>query len=238
MEVHIESTQDEIVKKFVKDFAAAVDKEGEIHIAISGGKTPLAGFTLLATEYNGVIDWENIHIYWVDERCVPPNDPDSNYNMAVLSFLSMIDIDNSNIHRIKGEEDPDKEALRYSIEILKYVPQVNGLPSFDFVWLGMGDDGHVASLFPHELKYLKTNRICEVASHPKTGQKRVTMTGNVLNNAKNVSFLVTGMEKAEKVQSVLRNGIDHDLLPASHIVPAKGTLNWYIDREAASSLHG
>ena len=146
------------------------------------------------------VDWSFVHFFWGDERCVPPDDPESNFGMVNSGFLSKIDIPAINIHRIRGEEDPSTEAVRYSSEIVNYTRTTCGLPVFDQIILGMGEDGHTVSIFPSNSEMLYSEKICEVATHPLSGQKRITITGKVINNSDVVTFLVTGHSKADVVE--------------------------------------
>jgi 6-phosphogluconolactonase len=156
--------------------------------------------------------------------------------MTKQKLFDKIEISASNIHRIKGEENPANEAVRYSDEILSFSQKRNGLPLFDLFILGLGDDGHTASIFPGNLELLNSEKICDVASHPVTNQKRITITGRVINNASKVVFLVTGKKKSEIVEKIINNRAEALAFPASYIAPADGMLIWYVDKESASLL--
>lgn len=203
------------------------------HIALSGGSTPKLLFAELAEKYGNQINWSEVHIYWGDERCVPPSHEESNYKMTRKLLLDHIEIPISNIHRIKGEDNPEAEAVRYE-DLIKSSTGASR-PSFDLIILGMGEDGHTASIFPHQMPLLESDQLCSVATHPESGQKRVTMTGNLLNMAKHVLFLVTGKSKKQKVRQIFRKEGPYLSYPASHIMPT-GKLEWYLDQEAASEL--
>jgi 6-phosphogluconolactonase len=151
-------------------------------------------------------------------------------------LLSKIGMPEKNIHRIKGEEDPLEEAVRYSDEISRFTEKRDGWPLIDIVLLGLGEDGHTASVFPGNIRLIESDKICEVAVHPVSGQKRITITGRVINNAHKVTFLVTGGKKAEVVEKILKNIPPAQNYPASFIVPVYGNLNWYLDSEAAGLL--
>ncbi len=215
---------------FLKAFVAGRDR---VTIALSGGSTPKLLFDLLAREPEA-LDWEKIHLFWGDERCVPPDHDDSNYKMTWEHLLQHLDIPEENIHRVKGEDDPESEARRYGEEMKKYCTLVDGLPSIDLNLLGMGDDGHTASIFPHQIELLTASSVCAVAMHPTSGQQRVTMTGPVINNSGTIAFLVTGDKKAEKIGAILGGGADAASYPASHITGREG-LYWFLD-EAAHQL--
>ncbi|MEP5616593.1 MAG: 6-phosphogluconolactonase, partial [Flavobacteriaceae bacterium] len=216
--------------------AEFVKGKPEVHIALSGGSTPKIVFNVLALDYGDKIDWKKIHFYWGDERCVPPTDDESNYKMTVEHLFSKIVIPETNIHRILGENDPISEAMRYANLLEINMDRVEGTPQFDLVILGMGDDGHTASIFPHEIELWNTQDHCVVATHPDSGQKRVSINGEVINQAKEVVFLVTGLGKAEKVKSILEKREGFEAYPASLVNPNSGKLIWFMDEDAASEL--
>jgi len=227
----------ELAAVFAADFAAWVEpqKKRVITVALSGGSTPKLLFELWAKDYADKIDWSRIHFFWGDERCVPPSHRDSNYGVAKELFFDKIVVDAANVHRVLGESDPDKECSRYENEIAEHV-EINGdsIPQFDMVILGMGDDGHTASIFPYQSKFLNSERICEVATHPETGQKRITLTGPVLNQAKKVAFLITGANKSDILAQVIHKTGEFANFPASYIEPEN--LCFYLDQGAASKL--
>ncbi len=235
-----DSTQ--LAAQLALDFKNAVDEKaaaGEsITVALSGGHTPKAFFEILAEPpYREGISWENVVFFWGDERCVPPDNDESNYKMTNNALLSHINIPEGNVHRVLGEDPPTNEALRYSKVLEENVPAGNnGFPSFDWIFLGMGDDGHTASLFPGASTLSETERICVVAEHPKTGQKRVSITFPVINNAKRVSFLVAGEAKQPVFKEILEKGDKTLPYPASMVEPAGGILEWYLDKAAAPEL--
>jgi 6-phosphogluconolactonase len=205
-------------------------------IAVSGGNTPKALFSILAEEYNEKLNWETIHFFWVDERCVPPEDKESNYGMTKKFLFDKIEIPEHNIHRIKGENVPEKEADRYSAEIDEYIKYKNKLPNFDLIILGIGPDGHTASIFPDQIQLINSEEICAVGVHPQSGQKRVTLTGRVINNADNVFFMITGDDKAKVVSDIIKKEKDFEKYPAANIKPVHGRYEWYLDSGASSLL--
>jgi len=219
---------------FADFLAQKVSENDMVHIALSGGSTPKILFELLADEYDEDIDWEKLHFWWGDERCVPPTDNDSNYKMTKELLFDAISIKDAQIHRVLGENEPQDEAKRYGEEILKHLPTVNGFPQFDIIMLGMGGDGHTASIFPHEMSLLEDKAICGVAKHPESGQKRVTLNGPVINNAKNICFLVTGEGKTEKVNEIFHQKEDYLSYPAAHFNGQN--VVWYLDDSAARML--
>lgn len=207
-----------------------------IDIALSGGNSPKALFKLLSKKYADEIPWKRIHFWWGDERCVSPEDEESNYKMTFELLLSNIPIPKENIHRIKGEANPEEEAIRYSKEMENTLNSRGKDPVFDIILLGLGEDGHTASIFPDQLELFEDANCCAVTSHPITGQKRITITGNVLNNANQIFFLVTGESKALRVSEIMNDSEAAKLLPAYYISPTNGELIWFLDEEAASKI--
>lgn len=205
-------------------------------IALSGGSTPQKLFKVLSKKYSDRIPWDRIHFWWGDERCVSPASDESNFKMAADRLFAHIKIPSSNIHRIKGENDPAKEAERYAAEMNKYLNKRNGTPVFDLILLGMGNDGHTASIFPGQLDNFKEVRSCVASRHPVSGQNRITLTGRVLNNANRVFFLVTGQNKALRVSEIMNNDDVAKEHPAYHIEPENGSLIWFLDEPAASGI--
>ena len=205
-------------------------------MALSGGSTPKILFQLWADEFRTKIDWHRVHFFWGDERCVPPDDGDSNFGVAKKILLNRLGMPGVNIHRIEGEADPNQECKRYEMRISGSLPSENGWPRFTLILLGVGIDGHIASIFPDQLQtMMQSSRICEIAIHPDSGQRRITLTGNVLNNAAHVAFLATGKNKAEILRDVINRQGAWQHYPAAHVQP-KGDLCFYLDRAAASML--
>lgn len=238
--IKIFSTPYELAEKFAEDLISMIKesarKGNHLSVALSGGSTPELLFSLLGDHFSKSAPWENVHFFWGDERCVPPENPESNFGVAYRRFFKKISIPPENIHRILGEEDPEKEASRYSEEITDNTMNRDSLPLFDLIILGMGEDGHTASIFPGRLELFRSDKICEVAKHPVTLQKRITLSGRVINNADSVVFLVTGKRKADIVKSILKGGETAKNLPASYIVPVYGQLSWYFDKDAGMNL--
>jgi 6-phosphogluconolactonase len=167
---------------------------------------------------------------------VKPYDPESNFGTAQKLLFSKIDLPEENIHRIKGESDPLQEAENYSQKIIEALKIVNGWPAFDLILLGMGDDGHTASIFPNQTDLLISDRLCEMAYHPVTNQVRITLTVSVINNAALICFVVTGAGKAERLSEIFSKDENSKQLPAAQIKPVNGELLWYLDKEAAGFL--
>ena len=233
-------TPDKLAEKFAEEMVSIITRSVKqkklFSVALSGGSTPELLYSVLGEHYPKLEIWEFVHFFWGDERCVPPDDPESNYGMARHRLFEKIIILSSNIHRIKGENDPYREAQRYSEEISEYVRKKNDLPSFDLIILGLGEDGHTASIFPGNKDLFFSEKICEVALHPVTQQKRITLTGKVINNADFVAFLVTGNKKAEIVEKILKKNSLAINYPASYIDPVHGVVKWFIDKEAGRLL--
>ena len=236
MEVKVFEDKQEVAKEFASYFAHLVKGKEQFHVALSGGSTPKLIFDVLAESYGGIIDWSKIHFYWGDERCVPPTDDQSNFKMTVDHLFSKIQVPDSNIHRVLGESDPRSEAMRYANLLEINLDRVEGTPQFDLVLLGMGDDGHTASIFPHEIELWNANDHCVVATHPESGQRRVSINGKVINCAKEVVFLVTGSGKAEKIDKIHNQKEGFEKYPAALVHPSSNKLYWFLDKEAAKLL--
>lgn len=238
-EIYIFNDRRELADRLASDFQTAVEDSRNggkgISIALSGGSTPRVFFERLALPpYLERVPWSRVNLFWGDERCVPPDDEQSNFKMANDAFISKVNIPDQNVHRIIGENASEAEARRYANEIQENVPSNNGFPEFDWIFLGMGADGHTASLFPNAPTLKEMKSICVVAEHPETGQKRISLTVPVINNAKRVSFLVAGKEKAKVLKEILEKGDSPLPYPASMINPENGVLEWYLDKAAAS----
>lgn len=217
--------------------AKSREAEGKIFtMAIPGGNTPRILFAILGDHYGGSVNWENVHIFWVDERCVPPDDAESNYGMARTSLLDRIEIPEGNVHRIRGEDDPEKEAVRYAAVLRENTGAGEGSPQLDLAVLGVGGDGHVASIFPGNEALFYSDVPCHATRNPQTGQNRITLSGRVINNSVRICFMVTGKDKAEMVGNILGDDGKLQPVPASFVRPAGGTAVWYIDRDAASLI--
>jgi 6-phosphogluconolactonase len=238
--IKISQSQEELAWDFARELADLINSAGSrkktLTIALSGGTTPKLMLSVLGDHFSDSVSWKYVHFFWVDERCVPPDSTESNYGMTNKAFLDKINIPARNIHRVKGEKNPEIEAFRYSGEIIRHTRERNNLPVFDLIILGLGKDGHTASIFPGNNELLNSDKICEVAVHPVSLQKRVTLTGRVINNAKNIIFMVTGVNKADVVSGIIENPgiVDY---PAAFIEPTDGVLKWYLDSDAASLLN-
>lgn len=218
----------------------AVEAQGRARIAISGGSTPKATFELLADPaqpWRQRMPWDQLDLYWVDERCVPPNDAESNYRMTRETMLERVPLPACQVHRIEGELEPEAAAARYESE-LRNGFRLEGaqIPRFDLVALGMGDDGHTASLFPHTAALDEFGRLA-VANHIEQKDAwRVTLTAQVINRARSVFFVIAGAGKASVLKEVLTGPYDPRRLPSQLIWPSSGILTLILDKAAASLL--
>lgn len=218
-----------------------VEKSGEIrtgeylNIALSGGSTPRQIFENLAAHHRESVPWNQIRFFQVDERCVPPGHEESNFKMLRQALFSKLKIPEDQIFRIQGEKDPMEEALRYGEVIADVLPKEQRRPVFDLILLGLGADGHTASLFPGNFFTLLAEKWCETAVYPETGHQRITLTLPVINSSRSVVFLVTGKEKAEKTAEIIQE-TEKEIYPASLVNPVNGTLIWLLDSEAAGGL--
>ena len=211
------------------------ESERPLHIAISGGSTPLSIFRKLA-ETTRKEEWSKIRLYWGDERCVSPDDEQSNFGNAKNTLIDPVELPEDHVHRIRGEDEPSSEAIRYGQLLMDHLPVEKGLPVFDWIWLGLGTDGHTASIFPHQLNLWSSKGPCVVATHPENGQKRISITGNLINEARRVSFIVSGKSKAQIVNEiVMREGRYMDY-PAFYVAPKTENLEWFMDQDATSWL--
>ncbi len=240
MEKHIYNTTEALYKvlaeKIINRIKNSAREEKPFHLALSGGRTPKNLFKYIVTYYEDLQLWDYIRFYWVDERCVPPDHPESNYKMTYDSLLKHFNLSENKIFRIRGENDPEKEAVRYGQLIAQNLPMINSLPCFDLLLLGMGTDGHIASIFPNQMDLFNSRRICKVAIHPETGQKRITLTGKVINNSFTVYFMVIGKNKAKMIGNILGKDRSTIKYPAALVAPVHGVLEWFLDDAAASYI--
>ena len=206
--------------------------------AISGGSTPRRLYMLLGSDaYRDQVDWQRVHLFWADERCVPKEDEASNFGTAFDTLLSKVGLPGNNIHRMKGEETPDKAAGDYEQEIRRFFGE-SKRPRFDLIILGVGEDGHTASLFPGTKSLEETVRLVLPVYLETPKKNRITLTFPVLNHADQILFLVAGSSKAAVLSEILGDGGKKKGFPAGLIRPAHGTITWLIDQEAAAKLRG
>ncbi|KPK82332.1 MAG: hypothetical protein AMS27_14670 [Bacteroides sp. SM23_62_1] len=224
----------EKILNLIKD---ALIRNEDFHIAVSGGKTPEILFSSIAAKYKDPGYWDHVHFYWVDERCVYPDHPDSNFRMMNDTLLRYLTISYDQIYRIRGEDDPYAEAQRYIELIRSRIPFVNSLPCFNLVMLGVGTDGHTASIFPGNLELFDSEEYCTVTNDPVSGEKRITLTGRIINNAANIYMLVTGKDKSAIIGNLLTKSQNMRGYPAAYIRPTHGILEWFLDDPAAKYLN-
>ena len=210
---------------------------GRFTIALAGGSTPKKLYALLASEpYRSQVDWGLVEVFWGDERCVPPDHPDSNFRMAQEELLSKVPIPASQIHRMPAElPDHDAAAQAYAAEIQRLFG-TSGIPHFDLIQLGMGPEGHTASLFPHQASLHEQQRLVMPVTTPKPPPDRLTFTPPLLNAARHVLFMVTGAEKADALHAILEGDYQPDEYPAQIVRPTNGEVTWMLDTAAASKL--
>jgi 6-phosphogluconolactonase len=208
---------------------------GRFTVALSGGSTPKALHHLLAAPpYRDQVDWSRVQFYWGDDRAVAPDDPDSNFRMARETLLDKLPLRATQIHRIHTELDPAAAAALYEDELrMDFHLSAGQLPRMDLIYLGMGPDGHTASLFPHTAALDITDRLVTANYVPKLSTTRITLTAPVLNNAETVAFLIAGEDKAAALAAVLEGPRDPDTYPSQRIAPTNGDLYWLVDRAAA-----
>jgi 6-phosphogluconolactonase len=225
---------------FVEMAGEAVAYQGRARIAISGGSTPKAAFQLLVDPtqpWQGRMPWDKLDLYWVDERCVPPDSAESNYRMTREALLDQAPLRPEQIHRMEGELEPEAAAARYESE-LRNGFRLEGAesPRFDLIALGMGDDGHTASLFPHTEAIQEMSRLVTANYVPQKDAWRITLTWPVINHADSVFFLIGGADKAQVLKEILTGPHDPERLPSQLIWPASGILTLILDQAAASLL--
>ena len=233
---------------FANQSQEAISQRGYFSVVLAGGQTPANLYALLTSEgFIHRIAWDKVHFFWGDERCVPPEHVDSNYNMARQYMLDHAPIPAETLHRIQGEREPKAAAKAYEAELRAFFGQErdpnshqsaqNGLqPRFDLVLLGMGDDGHTASLFPFSDALGATDRWVVAHFAESVRAWRITLTAQALNAAANVIFMVTGAGKAETLREVIHGERDTERLPSQLIQPVDGKLVWLLDQGAASRL--
>jgi len=231
-EVHLCPTETDLHRAVVEDFRAAVEATLKVyedfHAVLAGGRTPRGAYALLAQEGRD-LPWERIHLYWSDERAVPPDHPLSNYRMVRETLLDGVPIPPENVHRIPGEQPPEQAAAHYEAVLARLTRP------FDWVLLGLGPDGHTASLFPGTEAIHETRRRAMAVYAPSQKQWRITLTPPVLNTAARVRFLVAGEAKAAAVQAVITGPYQPDRWPAQILHPPQ-PIRWFLDASAAALL--
>jgi 6-phosphogluconolactonase len=225
-----------VAEQFVRLTTDAIDSRGRCAVALSGGSTPKSVYQLLAAPaFRSRVRWSDIHFFWGDERHVPPDYPDSNYRMAVEAMLSKVPVPPANVHRVRGELSDAEQAAREYEHTVRACVGGEPMPRFDLIDLGIGTDGHTASLFPGSAGLEERERVCVANWIATLDTYRITLTLPTLNAARAVIFIVKGAEKASIVQRVLSDPVGESL-PAQLVRPADGTLLWMLDRAAAGEL--
>jgi len=231
------------VTDFIAELAiTAIAEHGSFTFAFSGGNTPRHVYERLASEYySDRIDWSKVQVFFGDERCVPPKDPRSNYHMARTTLCDHVPIPAANVHRIRGEDQPEQAAEEYAEELGRTFgddARKGGSPAsgFDLVLLGMGDNGHTASIFPGLAAVTESVHWVMAQYVEVVGMWRVTLTPLILNAAHHVAFLVAGADKAEMLSKVLEGPYQPVVLPAQIIKPTHGELHWLVDSAASVQL--
>lgn len=237
-EIEIFDNSEALYEGFSEFLIKLLDVYPLINLSLSGGNTPKGLFEYWSKNHKEDIDWERIMFFWGDERCVPPKDEMSNFGMTKDFLFNNIDkIESKGWRRIHGENFPEEEAEWYSRILTTKVKQRKDVPTFEVMMLGLGDDGHTVSIFPDQMELWDSEKLCVVAEHPETKMKRITITGQVVNNSQYVVFLVTGKNKAEKVRDIIKSRSEFvDKYPAAKVDPKKGYLYWFLDKDAASLL--
>jgi 6-phosphogluconolactonase len=220
-------------EQFVTSAAQAIAQTGRFAVALSGGSTPAALYALLATnEFRARVDWSRVHLFWGDERCVPPDHPDSNFRMTRENLLDRIQLPAENIHRMPGELEPAAAADAYEAELKKFFGAA--LPRFDLVFLGLGEDGHTASLFPGSAALDENEGLVATVYVERLNSHRLTLTLPAINAAAEVVFLVAGASKTAIVKEIFSGAARR--YPAARVEPARGRLVWMMDSNAGADL--
>lgn len=241
-DVHVRVLRDmESLSRGAADRFLALSREsisagGRLTVALSGGSTPQGLYSLLGSDpYQASVDWRRMYVFWADERAVPRDHPDSNFKLAFDTFLSRVPIPEANLLRIRGEDGPEKAAREYEEALRNFFGQ-HRTPVFDLIILGIGEDGHTASLFPGSSALAETARLVLPVYPDRPKTSRVTLTLPVLNNASHILFLVSGRAKADIVAEVLGDGKAKARYPAGLVKPSHGSIEWFVDKDAAAKL--
>jgi 6-phosphogluconolactonase len=222
--------------RFAHASAESIASRGTFSIAISGGSTPRSLYLLLGSDYYiRTISWLHVHVFWADERCVPQDDEQSNFKLAYETFLSKVPIPDENIDSIKSKESANDSAKEYEAALREFFREP-ALPAFDLILLGLGEDGHTASLFPGSPALAEQDRLAVAVPKQPPEPDRITLTLPVLNNALQIIFLVAGSAKAHILQKVLEDPDARKRYPAGLVCPARGKVTWLIDKAAAGLL--
>ena len=242
MHIQIFSDQDTLshaaARHVVQIARESIATHGRFSLALSGGSTPKGLYRLLGSEpYRSQIDWALVEIFWSDERCVPPESEESNFHLAQQTLLQQIPIASDQIHRMPADlPNRDQASHAYTVE-MQTVFGTDRIPKFDLLQLGMGPEGHTASLFPHQPSLHEQTRLVMPVTVPKPPPDRLTFTPPLLNAAIHILYLVTGADKADALHAVLEGPHQPDEYPAQLVNPPQGEVTWFLDRAAAEKLH-
>lgn len=233
---NLEELSQSAAQLFTEQAAESISERGRFLVALNGGGTPTRAFQLLATDFREKVDWSKTHVFWGDERLVPTSDPENSYAQARDLFLRHVPIPDANVHRVNTELSPDEAATDYSNTLKQFAVASSEWIRFDLILLGMGEDGHTASLFPGSP--LDMNELVAPVTGNYQGRpaQRVTLTPLVINNARTIAFMATGEKKAGTLAQVLSGRYNPELYPAQRIDPRDGKVIWLIDEDAASKL--
>jgi len=239
LNIHIEKSREDLAnvaaKEVIRILAQAIEERGGASLVLSGGETPRRVYQILGSNsQNGLIAWDRVQCYFGDERMVPPDHPESNFGMALRELFNHVPIPKENVHRIHGELVPDDAAIQYAEDIR--TSSKEEVPRFDCVMLGIGEDGHTASLFPGTNALHEKKKTTVALFAPRIKSWRVTLTFPVINNAGEVMFLAEGEKKASIIQKVIETGSASPDIPATMVHPHNGVLHWMIDSDAASRI--
>ncbi len=217
---------------FLSVASDAIALRGRFSVALSGGATPRRLYTLLASSaYQSRVDWSHVHLFWADERCVPPDHRASNFKLLSDTLLGRVFVPEKNIHRMRGEANPEEAAREYENQLSQFFGP-SSLPAFDLIMLGVGEDGHTASLFPGSPAVREEKRMVVPVYLDKPNINRITLTLPVINHADRVLFLAAGKAKAGVIHHILDEGNSREY-PAGLVCPESGTITWFLDQEAA-----
>ncbi|MEE8190294.1 MAG: 6-phosphogluconolactonase [Candidatus Scalindua sediminis] len=238
--IHVYPNKEKLVaataERVINLIGQAIQENGLCNIALAGGNTPREVYSMLAANsYRDRVDWNGLHLFWGDERMVPPEHQDSNFRMVQQTLLEHIKIPDGNAHRIRGEITPEKAAAEYAELLHDHFREDS--PHFDLILLGIGEDGHTASLFPDTDAIEECERHTVAVFVPRLNTWRVTLTLPVLNAAREVIFLVSGSSKSNIIQRIMSVKQPTKDLPATMVNPENGTLRWILDSEAAALIN-
>ena len=237
MNLLVYETPEELAEAAARDFASrareAINERGRFAVALAGGSTPKAAYEVLARDYAGALDWSKVHVFFGDERTVPPDHEDSNYRMAYEALLSRVQV--GSVHRMRGELPPEEAAAANEEELREFFGP-DDVPRFDLILCGLGEDGHTLSLFPETAALDVTDRWVVANPVLKLETTRLTLTIPVLNASRAVTFLVAGEGKADALKEILEGDADPRVYPAKLVNPESGDLTWIVDRAAARLL--